>query len=143
MAQEFFTVSEVANQLRLHVKTVLNFVHEGQLKAMRIGKQYRITPEDLAAFTRTASPAAIASAERRGHPVEVSSVLHVDAVDAAQANKIAGFLAKSAAVHRPGAEPVKLDTTYNEELKRLKVILSGEVEDVIYLMGLVPTISLL
>lgn len=140
MVQEFFTVSEVANKLRLHAKTVLNFVHEGQLKAMRIGKQYRITPEDLAAFTRTATPAAIASTESSVRPIEVSGVLHIDAIDAAQADQIVAQLTKSTNVPRPGEMPVKLDTIYNDELKRLKIIISGHLETVHYLLGLIPTL---
>lgn len=139
MVQEFFTVSEVANKLRLHAKTVLNFVHEGQLKAMRIGKQYRISPEDLAAFTRTATPAAIARTERTIRPIEVSSVLHIDAVDAVMAEKIVAQLTKSAGIQRPGEAPVKLDTIYNAELKRLKIIVSGNLESVHYMLGLIPT----
>lgn len=139
MVQEFFTVSEVANKLKLHAKTVLNFVHEGQLKAMRIGKQYRITPEDLAAFTRTATPAAIASTERSIRPIEVSSVLHIDAVDAVMADKIIAQLNKTATLHRPGETALKLDTIYNDELCRLKVIVSGHIESVTYLLGLIPT----
>ena len=51
MPQELYSVEQVAEILGLHVKTVRGYVREGRLKAVRIGKQYRIAAEDLAAMT--------------------------------------------------------------------------------------------
>jgi hypothetical protein len=52
----------------------------GRLKAVRIGKQYRITREDLEAFTGyPVEPPARETARRVRH-VEVSSVVQVDAI---------------------------------------------------------------
>jgi len=45
-----YSVDQVASLLGLHVKTVRGYVRDGRLKAVRIGKQYRITREDLEAF---------------------------------------------------------------------------------------------
>ena len=49
--RELYSVGEVAELLGLHVRTVRNYVREGRLKAVRIGKQYRISKEDFAALT--------------------------------------------------------------------------------------------
>ena len=51
MPQDLYSVEQVANLLDLHVRTVRNYVREGRLKAVRIGKQYRIAREDLEAMT--------------------------------------------------------------------------------------------
>ena len=51
MSQELYSVEQVADLLNLHVRTVRNYVREGRLKAVRIGKQYRIAREDLEAMT--------------------------------------------------------------------------------------------
>ena len=42
MDQDLYSVEQVAEQLGLHVKTVRNYVRDGRLKAVRIGKQYRM-----------------------------------------------------------------------------------------------------
>ena len=42
MSEELYSVEQVAERLGLHVKTVRSYVREGRLKAVRIGKQYRI-----------------------------------------------------------------------------------------------------
>jgi excisionase family DNA binding protein len=49
--EQLYSVDQVAELLGLHVKTVRNYVREGQLRAVCIGKQYRIALEDLEAFT--------------------------------------------------------------------------------------------
>ena len=50
MDSAMLSIEQVAEHLRLHVKTVRNYVREGRLKAVRIGKQYRIAASDLAAM---------------------------------------------------------------------------------------------
>ena len=51
MTQELYSVEQVAERLGLHVRTVRNYVRDGRLKAVRIGKQYRIAREHLDALT--------------------------------------------------------------------------------------------
>src|SRR5262245_17738374 len=50
MSQALYSVEQVAQRLGLHVKTVRGYVREGKLKAVRIGKQYRIAREDFEAL---------------------------------------------------------------------------------------------
>ena len=47
MAQEVFSVEQVAAKLGLHVRTFRNYVRDWRLRAVRIGKQYRIAADDL------------------------------------------------------------------------------------------------
>jgi excisionase family DNA binding protein len=41
---------EVAKTLRVNVLTVYSYIRRGDLKAIRLGRGYRIMPEDLALF---------------------------------------------------------------------------------------------
>lgn len=50
MNNNFLTIYEVADVLGLHHKTVRGFISSGKLKAMKVGKQWRITREDLDVF---------------------------------------------------------------------------------------------
>ena len=45
------SVEQVAEILKLNVRTIRNYVRSGALKATRIGKQYRIGLADLETFT--------------------------------------------------------------------------------------------
>lgn len=50
MNDNFLTIYEVAEILGLHHKTVRGFIASGKLKAMKVGKQWRITGKDLNEF---------------------------------------------------------------------------------------------
>lgn len=55
MNNNYLTIYEVADALGLHHKTVRGFINSGKLKAMKVGKQWRIIREDLDAFMGKAS----------------------------------------------------------------------------------------
>ncbi len=44
------TTKEVADKLRVHVKTVQEWIAKGELAAIDLGQGYRITKSDLDAF---------------------------------------------------------------------------------------------
>jgi excisionase family DNA binding protein len=86
MSQELYSVEQVAERLGLHVKTVRGYVREGRLKAVRIGKQYRIAREDLEAMTGRPEPPS--EPVRRTRHVEVSSIVEIDAISPEMANRL-------------------------------------------------------
>ncbi len=127
MNQDLFSVEQVAERLGLHVRTVRNYVRDGRLKAVRIGKQYRIARENLEALTgQTATSAAAARAEAR-RLVEVSSIVQIDTIAVDDANRITNAL-MAAAKGRPATEdPLRIDTIHDPERARLKVIVTGSI----------------
>ena len=44
------TPEQVAGILQVHVLTIYAYIHQGRLNAVRLGRNYRIVPEDLALF---------------------------------------------------------------------------------------------
>ena len=47
---KFYTVQEVADLLQVHWQSVLNYIKNGKLKALKLGKGYRISQEALDEF---------------------------------------------------------------------------------------------
>jgi len=47
---KFFTVEQVAKKLQIHWQTVLTYIKSGKLKALKLGRGYRIDPRDLENF---------------------------------------------------------------------------------------------
>jgi excisionase family DNA binding protein len=124
----FLSIDQVAAQLGLHVRTVRRYVRHGRLRAVRIGKQYRVAREALDALTgRTAAVAAVSAAVPAARHIEVSSIVQVEGVDKDTANRLTtGLLA--AVNGRPAeSDPLRIDTIYDPERARLKVILNGGV----------------
>ena len=53
MAQQrarFLTVAEVADILRVSTMTVYRLIKSGEMRAIRVGKSYRLTEEDVDAY---------------------------------------------------------------------------------------------
>jgi excisionase family DNA binding protein len=46
----FLTPAEVAEELRVSAMTVYRLIKAGELRAARIGKSYRIRPDDVDAY---------------------------------------------------------------------------------------------
>jgi excisionase family DNA binding protein len=122
MPQELYSVEQVAERLGLHVRTVRNYVRSGRLKAVRIGKQYRITREALEALTGT--PALATAEVRRHRHVEASCIVEIDAIDPDTANRTTNSLVGAANMKR-GGERLRVETIYDPARAHLKIIIIG------------------
>ncbi|MGI5258325.1 helix-turn-helix domain-containing protein [Streptomyces angustmyceticus] len=128
MEESLYSVEQVAERLGLHVRTIRNYVRDGRLPAVRIGKQYRIAHEDLEAFTGRPASTPGDPAGRPRH-TEVSSIVEIDAVDATTAHRVTTLLMGAAAHRGPGDEPLRIETAYDTERSRMKVIVLGGLAD--------------
>jgi excisionase family DNA binding protein len=138
MPQELYSVEQVADRLGLHVRTIRNYVRDGRLKAVRIGKQYRITREDLEAFTGTTVAAPGVRTDRARH-AEVSSIVQIDAVDRVGADRISTFVTGSLN-HEHGGR-LRVETVYDEDRATLKVIVLGDLKPTADLLHLLQMLS--
>jgi excisionase family DNA binding protein len=127
MAEELYTVEQVADRLNLHVRTVRSYVREGKLKAVRIGKSYRIAGEDLAALTGRPASAFVHEPVPRHRYVEVSSIVEIDAISPEAASRLMNVLVGIAKGERDDDQQLRVETIYNQERARLKVILTGSI----------------
>jgi excisionase family DNA binding protein len=51
-AEPFLTPTEVLARLRVHVKTLYRLIEDGDLPAVRVGRQWRVRPNDLELWLR-------------------------------------------------------------------------------------------
>jgi len=128
MSADLYSVEQVASRLGLHVRTVRNYVREGRLKAVRIGKQYRIAADDLATMTGRPVSSFKPDPVRRHRHVEVSSIVEIDAISPDLASRVTTLLMSSANGRREGDEPLRIETIYDAERARMKIVLLGGME---------------
>jgi len=50
--QNLFTPEQVAGFLQVHVLTVYSYIRMGKMDAVRLGRRYRISAQDLENFVR-------------------------------------------------------------------------------------------
>lgn len=125
---EWYSLEDVADRLGLHVRTVRSYVRDGRLGAVRIGKQYRVSHADLQALT--GGPAG-------SRQVGVTSVVDVDGIGAAAAQRLASFVR---GLPKPARAP-HVDVVHEPERDRLKVIVVGSVEANAELLRLVGAMA--
>src|SRR5262245_42555259 len=128
MDEKLYSVEQVADRLGLHVRTVRAYVREGRLKAVRIGKQYRIAAQDLAAMTGRPVGSLDPEPVPRERNVEVSSIVEIDAISPDLANRVTNLLMGAANSRGPSEEPLRVETIYDAERARMKVILVSGID---------------
>ncbi|WP_289008273.1 helix-turn-helix domain-containing protein [uncultured Thermomonospora sp.] len=121
MSEKLYSVEEVARLLGLHVRTVRGYIRSGRLKAVRIGKQYRIAPADLEKLTGRTLPARPSRAAR----VEVSSIVQIDGIDRAAADRLGTLVLAGANTTADPTGPLHVQTIYDKEQARLKIVIMG------------------
>jgi excisionase family DNA binding protein len=135
--KDFYTPDEVAELLDLHVRTIRRYIHEGRLKASRIGKQYRVTASDLDAFVGSdQAERAIASAGRRRR-VLVSTTVDIEAISPQETYRITTALTGAFNAKQEGGSGKRLDCIYYEEQGRLRIIINAELETANAVLGLI------
>jgi excisionase family DNA binding protein len=151
MAELLYSAEEAARILGLQVRTVRNYVREGRLPGVRIGKQYRIARADLEAFTagglaREDLLASVGQSQEpaaAGRPVaEVSSVVQLDGVGAVARDRLERTLAAAAlAGSGQGAPVLRVEPLYDEERQRLKVIIVGPLGEAAELLRVLDVVT--
>lgn len=123
MSEEFYTVEQAAQRLKLHAKTVLRFVRDGRLRATRVGKQYRILRSDLEAFGG-ARPGSSSAAVAR-----VTSIVDIPGVDAELARRLATHLPAARLSAEAHPDPMNITVAHDPARSHLKVVIVGSPAD--------------
>lgn len=134
---EFYSVEQVAERLGLHVRTVRSYVRAGRLKAVRIGKQYRIARADLEAFTGLPAAALEPAPVARRRHVEVSSIVEIEAIDGEQAGRITRAVLAAASGRGDDDTSLRIEAAYDETRARLKLIILGGLATTAQFLGFV------
>jgi excisionase family DNA binding protein len=125
MTKQLYSAEEVAEQLGLHVRTVRGYLRDGRLRAVRIGKQYRIAREDLEAFV--GSPVVDPPEVGRHRHVDASSIVEIDAVSPETAHRVSTLL--TAVRTHASEQPLRVETVYDEGRAHMKVVVIGGLAD--------------
>jgi excisionase family DNA binding protein len=140
--QQWMSVEEVARALDLQPRTVRNYIRDGRLPAVRIGKQYRIAAADFAAMTGAvpANPIQPAGVTRGTDPEralasDATSVIWLSGLAARDLDRLTTLF--TAAGASPGAD---VRVVQFPEERRLKVLVIGPVGPVASFLAYVQAI---
>ncbi|MGI5525703.1 helix-turn-helix domain-containing protein [Micromonospora sp. CA-259024] len=135
MKENMYSVEQVAERLGLHVRTVRGYIRSGRLRAVRIGKQYRIAASDLDALTGQTRAAATTTSV-----AEVSSIVQIDGVDRTAADRLGTLVLASANTGHDPANPLRVQTVHDEDRHRMKIIILGDPASTAELLHLLDAV---
>jgi excisionase family DNA binding protein len=134
MSEEIYTVEQFAERLKLHRKTVLRFIREGRLRAVKVGKSYRILRSDLEAMTGVVRGHATAGAR-------VTSIVDLDDVEPDLAQHLARALPAMRVSQEAHAEPMRIDVIHDPGRRHVKVVMLGSPADVSAMLRMVDVLT--
>lgn len=123
MSEEIYTVEQFADRLKLHPKTVLRFIREGRLRAVKVGRSWRILRSELEAFGVIPPPGNAAR-------VRVTSIVDVPEIGPERAQQLARLMTSARMGVEPPPEPLSIDVAHDPARRAVKVILVGSPGDV-------------
>ena len=132
-----YSLDQVAERLGLHVRTVRAYVRAGRIRAIRIGKQYRVTREELEAIVGAGNTRDAVARRRRA---EASSVVQMDAVPEHTALRVADHLRNAVKTPREDGSALRIETIYDPGRAHLKVIVIGTLPAAAHIFGLLGAI---
>lgn len=135
MSEQVYTVEQFAERLMLHPKTVLRFIREGRLRAVKVGKSYRILRSELEAMTGVL-PAKAPTASAR-----VTSIVDLPEIGPEQAQRMARQLPALRLSHEPHSDPMSLDVAYDPARQHLKIVIVGSIEDTSVVLKMIQVMA--
>jgi excisionase family DNA binding protein len=155
MEDKFYTIDQIAELLGMHHKTIRKFIHEGKLRASKVGKQWRITGHDLSTFTEKNNDnadenidkelsidftTANQEAEKISERIHVSAAVDIKEIEKDDFIRISNTLIAVANCKDEEMGKSSVHIKYDEKDKRTKVILWGSVS---FIENMLSTISML
>ncbi len=151
MEEKYYTITQVAEKLNLHHKTIRNFINSVRLNATRVGKQWRVTQEDLDLFVQNRE-----SSEQNessdsftvlkqpeilsGGRCRVSSVIDLDAIAKNQYMRISNLLLAVMNGRDPEFQEASINMKYYEGEQRMRIFLWGGLK---FMEEMLNTVGLL
>ena len=133
LPDDLVTVDVAAGRLQVHPKTVLRFIHDGRLRATRIGKAYRIQRRDLDTFAGVQPTANVV----RRPAARVMSVVDIEHVDPALGRKFASAVTNAMHSRPEGSGDISAHVDHDTERDQLRIVIHGGPTETANLLGLI------
>jgi excisionase family DNA binding protein len=138
--RSLYSLEDVASRLGLNVRTVRGYVRSGRLRAIKIGKQYRVSRDSLEALTGSTDSFRHPESSLRQRRVGVSSVIEISAASPELASRISSLLTSAAGSNRAEDAPLRVETIRDPVRGTVKIVVIGDLSAVADLFRMVQLV---
>lgn len=130
MELKLYAISELAGMLNLHPKTILRFIHEGKIRARKIGRSWMVSEADLrdychAELAGEARQQASPDFETLGERIRVSAVVEIVEQNSEEASRLSNSLMAMLNGERGPDGQARFDSFYYPETGKAKYVFYG------------------
>ncbi len=127
----FYSVEDLTGILKLHPKTILRFIHEGKIRARKIGRSWRIGQDALREYAHAELAVSDPPAARIVDPgsistrMRVSAIVEIDEQGSEDASRLSNSLMAALNCKDPSWGTSRFDFLYYPEIRKAKYVLYG------------------
>ena len=125
-----YSIEELSGILKLHPKTILRFIHEGKIKARKIGRTWMVSQEDLRDYAHgelagRGKPAEEPRFDTIAERISVSAVIEITEANSEEASRISNSLMAMLNCKDESWGRSRFDFFYYPEIGKAKYVLYG------------------
>lgn len=147
MDEKLYTVNELTKILNLHAKTIIKFIHEGKIKAQKIGRSWMVSEDNLKLFVHGDSlvennKKTINKDFKPNKKISVSAVIEIIEQDSEDATRISNSIMAMLNSYDNESSKTRFDFIYYPEVQKAKYIIYGnpkKISDIISAFDMLTT----
>lgn len=148
MDAEFYSIEDVTTILKLHPKTILRFIHEGKIKAQKMGRSWRITKDALKEYAHSelAVPAQPKEPVNYGSihdRIKVSAIIEINEQNSEEASRLSNTIMAALNCKDPAWGNSRVDFFYYPEIQKAKYAIYGNPAFIVEIMTMFDRLSII
>lgn len=133
MELKLYTISDLTTILNLHPKTILRFIHEGKIKARKIGRSWMVSENDLKSYCHCElsgkePPMLSPNYDTLKNRINVSAVIEINEQNSEEASRISNSLIAMLNSEKNSNRKSRFNFFYYPEIEKAKYVFYGSPE---------------
>jgi excisionase family DNA binding protein len=141
MTKDYYTVEQISDMLDIHPKTIQRYIREGRLRAVKIGKGWRVSGHDLSVFVESSGDEGLGSGNRPARSVIASSVIDIITCGKEDAIRIMNTLTAALNAKPPEYGRSSMQSQYIEHENMVRITLWGDIRLMAAMMDMVASLT--
>lgn len=139
MDKDYHTVEQISEMLNIHPKTIQRYIREGKLRAIKVGKSWRVSRHDLRVFLESSDVRSSDSIAER--TIIASSVIDITSNGFEDAIRIMNLLTSALNAKPSAFVKTSMQSQYIEHENIVRVMLWGDIRFMSAIVDMIITIT--
>lgn len=137
--KDYYAVEQISEMLNIHPKTIQRYIREGKLRAIKVGKSWRVNRHDLRVFLESLDVRSSASKAER--IITASSVIDITCNGSEDAIRIMNLLTSAFNAKSSAFVKTSMQSQYIEPESIVRVMLWGDIRFISTIVDMIITIT--